>query len=296
MSLPHFRTISARSAWREPLGDCRQAGVSRRSPRSIDLWAGFWRTQRSGLDGRPPLWLGTLGPLGDARDALAARGRNALRRFAEWCVQRGAWLFWWDLSWITTTFIGAQQTGTSIPWARPLFEAYIAGAWFLYWTDDTLYWVAKPTMHMEQTPNGRRLHCETGPALESDAEDLYFWHGVLVPSFAVIRPDLITATHVQQEENAEVRRVLMERMGFDRFVAESGAQPIATDAYGTLYRIELPDDEPLVIVRVQNSTPEPDGSCKDYTLRVPPDMRTPHQAVAWSFGLTPAQYAPVVET
>ena len=50
------------------------------------------------------------------------------------------------------------------------------------------------------------------------------------------------------------------------------------------------------MVKVVNSTPEPDGSFKDYFLRVPPDMQTAHQAVAWTFDKTVATYQPVLQT
>jgi hypothetical protein len=176
-----------------------------------------------------------------------------------------------------------------------VFEAYVAGAWMLFWTEDTLYWVAKPRIHVEHVGDQRRLHCETGPAVESDVEDLYFWHGVLVPSFAVLRPDLIEPAHVQQEENAEVRRVLIERMGWDRWLTQSGAVPVQSDRFGDLYRVEM-DGAVLGVAVVTNSTPEPDGSIKKYALLVPSEHETCHSAVASTFGLTAAQYCPVVET
>lgn len=50
------------------------------------------------------------------------------------------------------------------------------------------------------------------------------------------------------------------------------------------------------MVKVVNSTPEPDGSYKDYFLRVPPTITTAHEAVAWTFGKTAETYAPAIET
>lgn len=38
-------------------------------------------------------------------------------------------------------------------------------------------------------------------------ENLYFWHGVLVPAFVVVKPEWITVQHIETESNAEVRRV-----------------------------------------------------------------------------------------
>ncbi|MCV0384784.1 MAG: hypothetical protein K5799_15285 [Erythrobacter sp.] len=56
------------------------------------------------------------------------------------------------------------------------------------------------------------------------------------------------------------------------------------------------DDEDIVMVEVQNATPEPDGSRKTYFLRVPPTMSTARQAVAWTFGKEAREYAPERET
>jgi hypothetical protein len=50
------------------------------------------------------------------------------------------------------------------------------------------------------------------------------------------------------------------------------------------------------MVKVKNSTAEPDGTYKDYYLRVPPWMRTPSEAVSWTFGMIPYEYEPQMET
>ncbi|GAA2645547.1 hypothetical protein GCM10009864_04690 [Streptomyces lunalinharesii] len=63
-----------------------------------------------------------------------------------------------------------------------------------------------------------------------------------------------------------------------------------------LWRVDLPDDEPVVMVEVVNSTPEPDGTHRTYWLRVPPRTRTARQGVAWTFGIAEEGYAPVLET
>jgi hypothetical protein len=50
------------------------------------------------------------------------------------------------------------------------------------------------------------------------------------------------------------------------------------------------------MVEVVNSTAEPDGSRKRYWLRVPPEMQTAREAVAWTFGLSEREYDPTTET
>jgi hypothetical protein len=88
----------------------------------------------------------------------------------------------------------------------------------------------------------------------------------------------------------------MERYGLDRFIGDSGARAIHRDDFGTLWRKDIPGDEPLVMVGVVNSTPEADGSYKDYFLRVPPSVKTAKEAVAWTCGKTAPEYAPMVES
>jgi hypothetical protein len=68
------------------------------------------------------------------------------------------------------------------------------------------------------------------------------------------------------------------------------------ERYGTLWRRNVSGDEPIVMVEVVNSTREPDGSFKRYWLRVPPDMKTAREAVAWTFNVPAERYAPVKET
>jgi hypothetical protein len=147
-----------------------------------------------------------------------------------------------------------------------------------------------------------RLHCETGPAIAwPDGWSLYRLHGV-----RVTREDIegaLTATRIRDEPNAEVRRVLVDRYGPAKYMADVGAVLVHTDRYGSLYRVEMPGDEPIEMVKVRNSTPEPDGSIKDYWLRVAPGAKTAHAAVASTFRnpitgkrLTAREYQPRVET
>ena len=150
-----------------------------------------------------------------------------------------------------------------------------------------------------------RPHCDTGPFCRwRDGSALYAVHGVRVPAWLVEHPERLTADHITRESNAEVRRVMLERYGADRYIRDIGAVALDASDFGTLYQVPLGDDEPLTMVRVTNSTPEPDGSYKDYWLRVHPELRpmrrgeyvghaqamTALNAVASTFGLTGREY------
>ena len=142
-----------------------------------------------------------------------------------------------------------------------------------------------------------RLHREDGPALLCrDGFTVFAWHGVRVPDDIIEQPGTITVQRIETEKNVEIRRIMIERYGQAKFLTDSGTKPIHQDDWGTLYRKEVPDDEPLVMVKVVNSTPEPDGSFRDYFIRVPPQMERASQAVAWTFGRTEKEYAPKRQT
>ena len=177
-----------------------------------------------------------------------------------------------------------------------------------------------------------RLHDVSGPALAfHNGARLYYWHDVLVPADVVERPERLTSDQIRGETNAEIRRVMIERMGAEGFVREMGAVKVHEDATGVLWRVEispairvkellarggyagLSEDERKAIealpeqagviqpgetwqaVEVINSTPEPDDTRRRYFLAVPPTVQTAREAVAWTFGMTAEQYRPGVE-
>jgi hypothetical protein len=142
-----------------------------------------------------------------------------------------------------------------------------------------------------------RLDCATGPALGfADGLALYAWRGMPVPAGFLDELSSLTPERIRAEENAELRRVMLEHYGYDRYLTDSGARPVHRDGTGVLWRVELPGDEPVVMVEVVNATPEPDGTRRTYWLRVPPYTRTAREGVAWTFGLTAKEYHPVRET
>lgn len=177
-------------------------------------------------------------------------------------------------------------------WA-PLLEAYAAGLW-LYWIlHQEVVAVARPALRTIDAS----LHAPDGPAVSwPGGARYYFWRGVQIPERLITDPDWLTARRIREERNRELQRVMLERFGYDRFILELGAAPIQADEFGALYRVPRRYHEPLALVHVTNSTPEPDGTRKRYFLRVPPDMKTAREAVAWTFGMPAEEYDPEFET
>lgn len=142
-----------------------------------------------------------------------------------------------------------------------------------------------------------RLDRGDGPALAyRDGFALHAWRGMPVPAEFLAELNSLTPERIREEENAELRRVMLEFYGYDRYLTEAGAEPVHRDETGVLWRIALDGDEDVVMVEVVNSTPEPDGTHRTYWLRVPPATRTAKEGVAWTFGLQEEVYAPLRQT
>jgi hypothetical protein len=159
--------------------------------------------------------------------------------------------------------------------------------------------------HILECDEDGLLHSLTGPACAyPDGFSIHAIHGVRVPPFVVRRPREITVQKIDDEDNAEIRRVMIERYrpgeevnGAAAFMRDGGGKRVDHDGkFGTLWRRELPDDEPIVMLEVVNATRERDGSSKHYWLRVPPTMTTAREAAAWTFDRAPEDYVPSIET
>lgn len=214
-----------------------------------------------------------------AMDAMAASAAMAAR----------------DASWISALTIGSEEIKN--PKEQKLWENILValenGCWLIWTTENTVYWIPLPEIH---TDIQNRPHHDKQCAFKSLDLTEYFWHGTLVDEYVIKNPSEITVKDIETEVNTEVRRVKIERYGQDKYLKDSGAQLIHNDVFGNLWKKEIQDDEPLVMVELLNSTPEPTGEIKTYFLRVPPDMKTAHEAVAWTFNKKQIDYAPIFQS
>ncbi|WP_280345883.1 DUF6745 domain-containing protein [Nocardia neocaledoniensis] len=168
-----------------------------------------------------------------------------------------------------------------------------AGWW---WPYEQVAVISERPLELHRDEAGR-LDRGDGPALRyADGFALYAWRGMPVPAEFLATLATLTPQRIRDEDNAELRRVMLEHYGYDRYLTESGAEPVHRDETGILWRIALVGDEDVVMVEVVNSTPEPDGTSRTYWLRVPPTTRTAREGVAWTFGVTADAYEPLAQT
>ncbi|MBD2523520.1 DUF6745 domain-containing protein [Nostoc sp. FACHB-133] len=121
------------------------------------------------------------------------------------------------------------------------------------------------------------------------------WRGVEVTDKIAFESQSLTGQDILNIENVELRRVLIERLGYETFLQQVGGliRDRDRDAGGERQLVYIPfeDDEPLMVLKV---TCPSTGHI--HILRVPPYMRSCHQAAAWIAGFNnPDDYHPAIE-
>jgi hypothetical protein len=160
-----------------------------------------------------------------------------------------------------------------------VLEALVKSCGWTWWHENVLVIADRPRV-LSRDDRGR-LHSLTGPAISyPDGWSIHAVHGVRVPAWIIETPEKITISAIDGETNAEIRRVMMDLFGVDRYVRDSGAAVVdeCGDEHSIvglrtakLYVKEVNGDEPIVMIGMLNSTPEPDGTTKRYMIRVDPN-------------------------
>jgi hypothetical protein len=182
-------------------------------------------------------------------------------------------------------------------WERSkAYEDAMSAGWWWPNKDFVMVCDVPHTMHVEAAAGVHRLHCETGPAVAWDGWGLHYWHGTEVPA------DLIETgwdiKRIMAEENTEVRRCAIEKLGWDRFVTDAELKLTDETADpgnpGQMLRLyDVPRkvlDLPVRVLVAHNATRERDGSRHTFGLTTPTDCRTAIAAAAWTFDLTESEY------
>jgi hypothetical protein len=144
------------------------------------------------------------------------------------------------------------------------------------------------------------LHHEEEAAVSwSDGTSLAYWNGVEVPLSLVCTPENVTAADIFSETNAEVRRCYQEKLGSEKFGNLLGLIDLdrKTDRFGNelvLYRTEKSDKMAGDFIYFAKVVCPSTG--RNYFLCVPPGMSGVEEAVSWTFGKTPGDYRPSIET
>jgi internalin A len=134
-----------------------------------------------------------------------------------------------------------------------------------------------------------RLHAEGEPAIEfADGWKIYFYHGVRLPEqYGKLHPNQWQSQWILAEENAEVRRVLIEGIGYDRIIQELSAKQIDSWQEYALLQIDNADVEPICLLKM---------TCPStgfiHALRVPPNLTSAREAIGWvNWDIDPEEFS-----
>ena len=151
-------------------------------------------------------------------------------------VEHPAWEAWAAASCMNFDF-GANPTfqkqniQSIVDICLPMLAAYEAGAYAHLFLDNEIRILAAPATHVDDQ---NRIHREDGPALEWPHSKIYAWHGLKVPKSVATQPEKITVGAINAQKNIEVRRVMIERFGYKRYISDMPI--IHEDATGLLRR------------------------------------------------------------
>ena len=122
------------------------------------------------------------------------------------------------------------------------------------------------------------LHGNGVPSVEYWGFNLYHWHGIKIPE----RMGKVNCEHwrpewILDEDNAEVRRVLVSELGYERVVHKLGCKVL--DTWREYELLNVPMSNMPVKYNVLKMTCPSTGDI--HMLRVPPTVETAEQAITW---------------
>lgn len=138
--------------------------------------------------------------------------------------------------------------------------------------------------------NEARLHAEGEPAIQfADGFSVYAYQGVQLPErYGKIHPLQWRSQWLLEEYNAELRRVLIQGIGYERICQELEATELNSWAEYTLLKIDVDvDEEPILLLKM---------TCPStgfiHVSRVPPDFESAKEAIRWvNWEIAPEEFA-----
>lgn len=153
-------------------------------------------------------------------------------------------------------------------------------------------------LHVEPVAGTYRLHNADGPAVvwgDAAGHRDHYLHGVRVPEH-LFGPE-VSIDDLHAEPNSEVRRVLIERMGWPAYIEQADLRLVASAAdpgngEHELRLYELPPalHENRRLLTMVNGSPDRSGRRRVYAELVPVDFDDPIAAAAWQYDCPPEVY------
>lgn len=134
-----------------------------------------------------------------------------------------------------------------------------------------------------------RLHAEGTPAIEyADGYSIYAYEGVRLPKKYELPPEQWQANWLLEEKNAELRRVLIQGIGYDRLCQELEVVELDSWREYSLLRIDSQVDvEPIYLLKMICPS-----TAHIHATRVPPEITTAREAIRWvNWGTDPEDFS-----
>ena len=146
-----------------------------------------------------------------------------------------------------------------------------------YWTLDSVCFASERPSAIRRNAAGQ-LHCEDDLAIAYPSGwGLYRLNGVTVPEWLVKTPAAkLDAGRLLKEDNAEVRRELVRKVGIERVCAELGAKPIDRQGDYELLMLNLRDGRHRPYLKMRNPS-----LGVFHVEGVHPDCKTVQDAINW---------------
>ena len=125
---------------------------------------------------------------------------------------------------------------------------------------------------------GNMIHCESGPAIAyPDGFEIYALNGVRVPRWLILTSSKDLDPHLLlKEENVEVRREIVRKVGIERICQGLGARRIDKMGDYELLLLDMGDNRMRPYLKMKNP------SLGVYHIEgVPPGITTCEQALNW---------------
>ena len=176
---------------------------------------------------------------------------------------------------------------------RNLWEAFqnvVSSCGWIFAFRDKCYICDRP--HRVNLDDQGHLHGIEKPALEyADGWKLYFYEDIVLPEkYGGLSPDKWSVQWLMEEKNAELRRVLIEGIGYDRISEELRAKELDAWREYSLLSIRGIDVNLLNPIYLLKMICPSTGQV--HALRVPPEVNSAREAIRWvNWGLDPEEFA-----
>jgi len=175
-----------------------------------------------------------------------------------------------------------------------VFQSIVRDCGWIYPYDNVCIVCSKPIAL--SVDSNHRLHAEGKPAVQfADGVAIYAYHGVILPEwYGRLHPHHWQSKWVLKEQNAEVRRALIQGITYDRICQELAVTELDSWQEYTLLSIEFDDDfgirgnaKPVYLLKM---TCPSTGHI--HALRVPPNVRSAQEAIRWvNWDIDPEEFS-----